>query len=286
MECTARWLENASDPMQAAAEIRLAMAELRNCIADCESVGDAGEKELSACPFCGGAEFAVASEQVERDSYAARIDCDVCEASFSTQYTESSEALAIHKVKAAWNRRAAVTAEKVAAEPVANATVKVYETYTGQNGWLEVTQEEYDRTKDKYEHRIRRVSAPQQPAQSAERKYDPRDPGNWRDGDDATGNAAQSAEQDEPYGYAPANPNGNYFTRNKSTADYVGGMIPVYARAASAQSTAPQPALTDKRAHEMYEAAMSEMMRGGPYQSIEASTAAVVRALLRSPDAQ
>jgi hypothetical protein len=40
MECTARWLENASDPMQAAAEIRLAMAELRNRIADCESVSD------------------------------------------------------------------------------------------------------------------------------------------------------------------------------------------------------------------------------------------------------
>jgi hypothetical protein len=55
---------------------------------------------------------------------------------------------------------------------------------------------------------------------------------------------AQSAEQDEPYGYAPENPNGNYFTRNKSTADYVGGMIPVYARAASTQSAAPQPAQT------------------------------------------
>jgi hypothetical protein len=45
------------------------------------------------------------------------------------------------------------------------ATVKVYETYTGQDGWIEVTQEEYDRTKDKYEHRIRRVPAP--PAQTA-----------------------------------------------------------------------------------------------------------------------
>jgi hypothetical protein len=42
MECTARWLENGCDPMQAAAEIRLAMAELRNCIADCESAGGAG----------------------------------------------------------------------------------------------------------------------------------------------------------------------------------------------------------------------------------------------------
>jgi hypothetical protein len=34
---------------------------------------------------------------------------------------------------------------------------KVYETYTGQNGWLEVSQEEYDRTKHLYVHRIRRV---------------------------------------------------------------------------------------------------------------------------------
>jgi hypothetical protein len=66
-----------------------------------------------------------------------------------------------------------VVAETLARLPTANvaqgavavATVKVYETYTGQNGWIEVTQEEYDRTKDKYEHRIRRVSAP--PAQTA-----------------------------------------------------------------------------------------------------------------------
>ena len=34
-----------------------------------------------------------------------------------------------------------------------------------------------------------------------------------------------------PYGFAPIHENGNYFTRNKSTADYVGGMIPVYAAA-------------------------------------------------------
>jgi hypothetical protein len=31
----------------------------------------------------------------------------------------------------------------------------IYETYTGQNGWLEVSKDEYERTKDKYEHRIR-----------------------------------------------------------------------------------------------------------------------------------
>lgn len=41
----------------------------------------------------------------------------------------------------------------------AQPTVKIYEAYTAQNGWLRVTQEEYDRTKDKYEHRIRRVAA-------------------------------------------------------------------------------------------------------------------------------
>jgi Mg-chelatase subunit ChlI len=61
--------------------------------------------------------------------------------------------------------RAASTSANVAQGAEAVATVKVYETYTGQNGWIEVTQEEYDRTKDKYEHRIRRVSAP--PAQTA-----------------------------------------------------------------------------------------------------------------------
>lgn len=36
---------------------------------------------------------------------------------------------------------------------------KVYETYSGQNGWLRVSQEEYDRTKDQYHHRIRIVPA-------------------------------------------------------------------------------------------------------------------------------
>jgi hypothetical protein len=60
---------------------------------------------------------------------------------------------------------AASTSANVAQGAEAVVTVKVYETYTGQNGWIEVTQEEYDRTKDKYEHRIRRVPAP--PAQTA-----------------------------------------------------------------------------------------------------------------------
>ena len=36
------------------------------------------------------------------------------------------------------------------------------------------------------------------------------------------------APKPDPYGYAPIHKNGNYFTRNKSTADYVGGMVPVY----------------------------------------------------------
>lgn len=32
----------------------------------------------------------------------------------------------------------------------------IFETYTGQNGWLEVSADEFERTKHKYEHRIRR----------------------------------------------------------------------------------------------------------------------------------
>jgi hypothetical protein len=64
-----------------------------------------------------------------------------------------------------FDRFAASTSANVAQGAEAVATVKVYETYTGQDGWIEVTQEEYDRTKDKYEHRIRRVPAP--PAQTA-----------------------------------------------------------------------------------------------------------------------
>jgi transcription elongation factor Elf1 len=181
MECTARWLENACDPMHAAVEIRLAMAELKNCIADCESVGDAAEKDLNACPFCGGAEFEVSSEQVEHDSYAARIDCDVCEASFSTQYAESSEALAIHKVKAAWSRRAALPTEK-GQEPVA---------------WFYYEEDEFIRMYDSEEKAVaacekfgghwRAVvfAAPQQPAQSAEQD----ERGAW-DGDSEESRAA------------------------------------------------------------------------------------------------
>jgi hypothetical protein len=63
--------------------------------------------------------------------------------------------------------------------------------------------------------------------------------------------------QDEPYGYAPIHPNGNYFTRNKSTAEYVGGMMPVYARAASS-ATAPLTSDSDSNwEREFHEAAMA-----------------------------
>lgn len=62
--------------------------------------------ELLPCPFCGGLVGSPTIEQVEYRSFVARIECDECEASFSTQYTEISEALAIHKVTAAWNKRA------------------------------------------------------------------------------------------------------------------------------------------------------------------------------------
>jgi hypothetical protein len=68
-------------------------------------------------------------------------------------------------MQSAMSARAASTSANVAQGAEAVATVKVYETYTGQDGWIEVTQEEYDRTKDKYEHRIRRVPAP--PVQTA-----------------------------------------------------------------------------------------------------------------------
>jgi hypothetical protein len=65
-----------------------------------------------------------------------------------------------------WQARAALATteapmtDAIAPTEGAVETVKIYETYSGQNGWLEVSQEEYDRTKDKYEHRIRRVPAP------------------------------------------------------------------------------------------------------------------------------
>lgn len=56
--------------------------------------------------------------------------------------------------------------------------------------------------------------------------------------------AALTAEKvagQEPYGYAPVHPNGNYFTRNKSTADYVGGLMPVYAAPQQTAQPVAQP---------------------------------------------
>jgi hypothetical protein len=36
LECTARWLDNGSDPAQAAEQIRLSIAQIKGCIADCD----------------------------------------------------------------------------------------------------------------------------------------------------------------------------------------------------------------------------------------------------------
>lgn len=72
--------------------------------------------KLKPCPFCGGAAGSATTEQVEYRSFVARIECDDCEASFSTQYTEISEALAIHKVIAAWNKRPAPQTVKAPTE--------------------------------------------------------------------------------------------------------------------------------------------------------------------------
>ena len=41
------------------------------------------------------------------------------------------------------------------APPEAEARAMIHETYTGQNGWLTVPEEEYERTKHKYDHRVR-----------------------------------------------------------------------------------------------------------------------------------
>jgi hypothetical protein len=113
-----------------------------------------------------------------------------------------------------WKARAALHAEKVTAEPVDFVFPPMPPAIVMHDKLGPL----FDRlSMHFYAYKCMTIAAPQQPA--------------------------QSGEQDEPYGYAPANPNGNYFTRNKSTADYVGGMMPVYARAAT-QSTATQPAQT------------------------------------------
>jgi hypothetical protein len=40
LECTARWLDNGSDPEEAAEQIRLAVAQIKGCIANCEANSD------------------------------------------------------------------------------------------------------------------------------------------------------------------------------------------------------------------------------------------------------
>jgi hypothetical protein len=46
-------------------------------------------------------------------------------------------------------------------------------------------------------HYLLAAPQPSQPVEAGEQKYDPRDPGNWRDGDDACGNAAAVVLDDE-----------------------------------------------------------------------------------------
>lgn len=62
-------------------------------------------------PFCGRTEFEIAIDQVGHNSYIERVKCDSCQASFSTQYTEISEALAAQGANATWTRRAAASAQ-------------------------------------------------------------------------------------------------------------------------------------------------------------------------------
>jgi Lar family restriction alleviation protein len=63
--------------------------------------------ELKPCPFCCGDPKEPEVEQIEHDSYIARIDCENCDISVTTQYGEDSEEYAIASVIASWNRRTA-----------------------------------------------------------------------------------------------------------------------------------------------------------------------------------
>lgn len=60
---------------------------------------------LKPCPFCGGDAELPETEQIEHNSWSARINCHRCEASVSMQYTESSPDLAIERVEKLWNSR-------------------------------------------------------------------------------------------------------------------------------------------------------------------------------------
>jgi hypothetical protein len=112
MECTARWLENACDHMQAASEIRLAMAELNNCIADCEVIADAGSE--SGPPNGAMRKDAVTREQVIEWGKLAGFET-------SLQRERNLERLGDFAIFARMDfaKHPALTAEKVASEAVA-----------------------------------------------------------------------------------------------------------------------------------------------------------------------
>jgi hypothetical protein len=110
MECTAQWLENACDPMQAAVEIRLAMAELKSCIANCEFVADAGSQSSPPNGAIG-----------EREAFDADDAHAVWHEWLQMRGTDidfKSQRAAIELVRYAMNR-AALTAEKVAGPKLA-----------------------------------------------------------------------------------------------------------------------------------------------------------------------
>jgi hypothetical protein len=48
LECAARWLDNGSDPAQAAEQIRLAIAQIKGCIADCDVKPDLADASKQA----------------------------------------------------------------------------------------------------------------------------------------------------------------------------------------------------------------------------------------------
>jgi hypothetical protein len=69
LECTARWLDNGSDPAQAAEQIRLAIAQIKGCIADCDVNHDPADARQPAA--IDKQEAAVTREEVEQDERGA-----------------------------------------------------------------------------------------------------------------------------------------------------------------------------------------------------------------------
>jgi Lar family restriction alleviation protein len=63
-------------------------------------------EQLKPCPFCGGEDFDVTTEQVEWCSFVGTIECRTCEISFSPMYGDSDNSTACVDAIAAWNRRA------------------------------------------------------------------------------------------------------------------------------------------------------------------------------------